>query len=150
MDLLTLLCALSLTLNFPLEERIAALHDVAATLGGGRGGDREEGGGRAVAIVDLGALQRLVAGLVATAQVPAEVLVVPDKGKPAYPFQSYRVATVEELAERAVKELREAAATAKPPEPPLEIGPQGLSSDELTRVLATKAICAWGECYQGR
>lgn len=154
-DLLTLLCALSLTLNVPLEERIAALHDVAAALGGGgRGGDGDGEGeaveGRAGSVVDLTALQRLVAGLVATAQVPAEALVVADKGKAAYPFQSYRVATVEELAERAVKELAEAAAKAKPPEPPLEIGPQGLSPEELTRVLATKAICAWGECYRGR
>jgi hypothetical protein len=136
-DLLPLLCALSLTLNLPLEERVAALHDIAASLD-------------AKNVVDLEALQRLIAGLVATAQVPAEVLVVPDKDKGRYPFQSYRVATVEELAARAAKELEEAAAKAKPPVPPVEIGPRGLTPEELTTVLATKALCAWGECYQGR
>ncbi len=142
-DLLPLLCALSLTLNVPLEERIAALHDVAASLAAPGNPGNES-------VVDLAALQRLIAGLVATAQVPAEALVVPDKDKGRYPFQSYRVATVEELAARAVKELDEAAAKAKPPAPPLEIGPRGLSPEELTTVLATKALCAWGECYQGR
>jgi hypothetical protein len=146
-DLLTLLCALSLTLNLPLDERIAALHDAAAALNANGGGGGSES---VVVVVDLAALRQLIAGLVATAQVPAEVLVLPDTGKAAYPFQSYRVAAVEELADRAFKEVNEAAAKAKPPEPPLEIGPQGLSPEELTRLLATKALCAWGECYQGR
>lgn len=137
-DLLTLLCALSLALNLPLEERIAALHGVAAALGPSAGH------------VEEATLRRLIAGLVATAQVPAEALVTADPSKGAYPFQAYRVATVEELADKAVRELNEAAAKAKPPQPPLEVGPQGLSADELTRLLATKAVCAWGECYQGR
>ena len=58
---------------------------------------------------------------------------------------------MEEIADRAVREVNEAAAKAKPPGPTLDLeGGKSLTPEELTVLLATKAVCAWGECYAGR
>ena len=160
-DVLVFLCALSLSLNSDVEERVAALLDAMLALtGGGEGG--EEGEGKKI---DRRALEKLLGGLVATAQVPAEVLVKPDKTK-EYPFQSYEVASIEEIVDKAIVEGKERhekrvkdakkAGEELPGPPPLggeEGGREGggrLNLDELVQMLETKAICAWGECYQGR
>lgn len=159
-DVLVFLCALSLSLNLDVDERVAALFDTMLVLRGGLGG---EGGG---GYMDRRALEKLLGGLVATAQVPAEVLVQPDKTM-EYPFQSYKVASIEEIVDKAIVEGKERyekrvkdakKAGREPPVPPPLAGEEGgrpgdggrLSLEGLVQMLETKAICAWGECYQGR
>ena len=158
-EVLVFLCALSLSLNLDVEERVAALYDAMVVFTGGGGG----GGGAGEEFIDRRALEKLLGGLVATAQVPAEVLVKPDKTK-EYPFQSYEVASIEEIVDKAIVEGKERhekrvkdakkAGEELPGPPPLaeEGGREGgrLSLDEVVQMLETKAICAWGECYQGR
>ena len=145
-DTLTFMCALSLSLNVDITERIYCLYDALVAIEGK---------------TDKDALQKLLAGLVATAQLPAEVLVKPDKAR-EYPFQGYQVATIEEITARAIQELKEErekdkGATGMPPPPSATsvLGGAGgldstLSMVELTQLLCCKSICAWGECYQGR
>ncbi len=159
-DVCVFLCALSLSLNLDVEERVTALYDTMLILRGAEGGEGGEG------YMDRRALEQLLGGLVATAQVPAEVLVQPDKAM-EYPFQSYKVASIEEIVDKAIVEVMERhekrvkdakkAGEELPAPPPLvgeEGGRQGdrgrLTLEGLVQMLETKAICAWGECYQGR
>lgn len=144
-DTLAFLCALSLSLNVDITDRIYCLYDALVAI---EGKTNKE------------ALQKLLAGLVATAQLPAEVLVKPDKAR-EYPFQGYQVATIEEITARAIQELKEERekdmGTSSVPPPSATsvlVGAGGLDSTlsmvELTQLLCCKSICAWGECYQGR
>ena len=159
-DTLTFLCALSLSLNLDPEERVGALYDALVTITTGGATEQHDGGdGRHV---DLVSFRKLLGGLVATAQLPAEVLVKPDKSK-EYPFQSYEVATIEQLVHKAVVETKEkhekavkaALKAGTPPPAPLSVEEGGeetarLSTEEVVQLLSTKAVCVWGECYQGR
>ncbi|TFJ81637.1 hypothetical protein NSK_006888 [Nannochloropsis salina CCMP1776] len=165
-DVLTFLCALSLSLNFDVEERIGALHDAVTAADCGHAGSSSAGKGEEGARkIHRRELEQLVAGLVATAQIPAEALVKADPER-SYPFQAYQVASIEELVTKASTEgkakhekaMKDAVkAGLEPPKPP-SLGTEqedkgageGLSARELIDVLSTKAICVWGECYQGR
>mmetsp|Transcript_3368 Transcript_3368/g.6984 ORF Transcript_3368/g.6984 Transcript_3368/m.6984 type:complete len:386 (+) Transcript_3368:65-1222(+) len=148
--LLLLLAALSMALGSATaspDERIAMLFECCQTIGGsislddGGSGRGEENGVSLASTIDM------VGHLQSTCQLPSETQVVATDTK--YPIQTHRVASPEDLV-RAARKLfaenrgKEEAGEAAEEE---DTGRTVLDFGEFAKILKSKHVCVWGECY---
>mmetsp|Transcript_33835 Transcript_33835/g.43464 ORF Transcript_33835/g.43464 Transcript_33835/m.43464 type:complete len:330 (-) Transcript_33835:421-1410(-) len=112
-----LLAALSLAMYSDVDERAEVFHNLLAK-----------------GSTDLGkdAAADFISALQDTCQIPAERNIREDSEK--YPIQKYRVISGPEMLEEALEELKEKEK-------------EQLSLEDFSKVLRSKAVCAWGECF---